>query len=192
MVRAVLDGRKTQACKTVNPQPIVRAGQGEVLPINMIAHCPYGKSGDFLWVRENFCTLSAEHMTAVKPNKGQGQIVRYQADDPFPDRSSEERGYRWRQAIHLPRWLSRIKLEVLDVRVERLHNFSDADCIAQGIIEVGPSESPFATPLFINPSDPNTYPSAKSAYKSLWEATNGHASWHTNPHVWVINFRRVA
>lgn len=113
MVRAILDGRKTQTRRVVKPQP-----QG------FDAHkmdwgCPYGQPGDLLWVRETVWIES------------DGTPV-YRADGEFLD-GWTQRGLRWRPSIHMPRWASRLTLRVTGVRVQRLQEISCADAACEGM-----------------------------------------------------------
>lgn len=84
---------------------------------------------------------------------------------------------RWRPSIHMPRWASRITLEVTGVRVERLQDISGPDCWAEGIECAG--------------WDSEKYGSVTHCYRDLWESINGPGSWEKNPWVWVVEFKRV-
>lgn len=102
---------------------------------------------------------------------------------------------RWRPSIHMPRWASRITLEIVNVRVERLQDISEADAISEGITTIWP-DGPRAD------GGPNHYtikvdycsynaPTATGVYAMLWDVINGPGSWAANPWVWVVEFRRV-
>lgn len=101
---------------------------------------------------------------------------------------------RWRPSIHMPRWASRITLEITGVRVERLNDISEADAIAEGIKPSSGNIKGWVCPLVdckagqlaIRVQDP------RSAYGGLWEIINGPGSWAANPWVWVVEFRRVS
>lgn len=80
----------------------------------------------------------------------------------------------------MPRWASRITLEIVAVRVERLNDISEADAAAEGI-----------EPMFLGDTDEMKRLGARVAFKSLWESINGAGSWEANPWVWVIEFRRT-
>lgn len=87
--------------------------------------------------------------------------------------ATEERGgLLWRQSMFIPRWASRITLEVVSVRVERLHDISEADAMAEGITH-------------------STMNNPRVEYQWLWESINGLGSWNANPWVWVIEFKVV-
>ena len=133
--------------------------------------CPYGVPGDRLWVRETWshdapdlATCRAAHEDVCN---GIGYGPYYRATEVAPDT------LRWRPAIYMPRWASRITLEVTGVRVEQLHDISEEDAKAEGI-ESGSVES------------------AVEKYAWLWGQINGAASWAANVWVWVISFRRLA
>lgn len=121
MVRAILDGRKTQTRRVVK----LRNGQymppSEKADINgwrqMLRNCPYGQPGDRLWVRET-------HFDAKRLNEGR---ILYRAD-------GDVSRFGWTPSIHMPRSASRITLEVTGVRVERLQDISEADAVAEGVV----------------------------------------------------------
>ncbi len=159
MVRAILDGRKTQTRRLATPQPDwINPDQhgntvAKIGPRAGIARhlCPYGRPGDLLWVRE---TWQAIHV-ATDCETGLGEDWRHSFDippaatdywtivfaaDPCHESSREERGFPWRPAIHMPRWASRITLRITDVRIERLQDITAADAAAEGVqIPVGGS-----------------------------------------------------
>ena len=93
---------------------------------------------------------------------------------------------KWRPSIFMPRWVSRITLEITDVRVERLQDISEADAIAEGV-EYLPDVGGWR--CYMNERGGYTY--AVTSYRSLWESINGPGSWAANPWVWVIGYRRV-
>lgn len=131
------------------------------------AGCPYGVPGDRLWVRESHWWFKDEHdpVTGYFPPKLTAHDVEYRADGEKPGRV-------WRPSIHMPRWASRITLEVTDVRVERLQSISTSDAWAEGI-----------------PSSPDVDPVHQ--YHDLWESINGAGSWDANPWVWAVSFKRI-
>ena len=140
--------------------------------------CPYGQPGDRLWVRE---TWAAPHAYDHLPPRMISQEARIHYT------ATEERGgLLWRPSIHMPRWVSRITLEITAVRVERLQDISEADALAEGIYK--PLGSQF---WHTNPSA-NILPgeTPQWAYRNLWESISGPCSWDANPWVWVVEFKR--
>lgn len=200
MVRAVLEGRKTQTRRLLKVQPqqsefepsilhfsgLTKKRQvigGKVIPkgeywsgsstIEEYAkQCPYGKTGDQLWVRETFCPIYAQ-----EPKYNGGKPIEY---DYF---STYKHGYRlgdvigikkkWTPSIFMPRDASRIQLEITNVSVEKVQSITYSDAIAEGVTyEKG-------------------YTDPRDAYRYLWESINGDDSWDANPWVWVIEFEVV-
>jgi hypothetical protein len=184
MVRALLAGRKTQTRRIVKPQPITLgdaysrshsddgAWLGEGCGNGRIP-CPYGQPGDRLWVREAWCKFPEDS------RDGNGAQTYYRADPSNTtaeaSRVMNRNGVKWRPSIHMPRSLSRITLEITDVRVERLQDISEADAEAEGF-ELG------SPPCIYNPT---------GWYRSLWEEINGAGSWGANPWVWAVSFKRL-
>ena len=170
MVRAILDGRKTQTRRAVKPQPLWVASPGvpfktmDADPKGTI-NCPYGQPGDRLWVRES-------HYMILQTHDGGAGAVEYRAD--YCDELAS--GIRWRPSIHMPRSASRITLEVVSVRVERLDEISEEDAKAEGYKSQSIMENPDAGRLW---------------FRDLWESINGPGSWAKNPFVWVVEFKRV-
>lgn len=194
MVRALLDGSKKQTRRVVKPQPDtahdgepywfiggyrvwgyrpapavpLRAG-GNPLP------CPYGQRGDRLWVRESFAHMYRDN---AQPEKRAPEDVAYMADNLTPDPYVYG---SWKPSIHMPRWASRITLEITSVRVERLQDISADDARAEGCPDRHiPGAEQASVDLL-----------AKLWYHDLWEQINGPDSWAANPWVWAIEFRRL-
>lgn len=180
MVRAILEGRKTQtrraATKNVRHPDLgnLYAPGALVLehePQHVIDRCcPYGQPGDRLWVREAW---GKAQIMNTKTGETRYQTV-YRADNPDYDGF----GVRWAPSIHMRREDSRILLEITAVRVERLNDISEADAVAEGVV----------IPVTIGMTDINAN---VAAYRDLWETINGPGSWAANPWVWVVEFRRV-
>ncbi len=152
----------------------------------------YGQPGDRLWVRETFQPLFAEGAEHGDNDwqTGRGYAVSYPATDgihEFVDADDNFTDRCW-PSIHMPRWASRITLEVTGVRVERLQEISEADAISEGIERSYDQWRDYRTDQAVN------YPSAATpieSYRTLWEQINGSGSWDTNPWVWVVEFKRV-
>lgn len=177
MIRAILDGRKTQTRYPVKPQP--RDGHeivnefGMWVPRYMTGlgpmiwtgdgdwKCPFGRRGDRLWVRETWAPT-------MDSNRGWNESS---PDGSWPIYAATDREWdvlRWRPSIHMPRWASRITLEITGVRAERLQSISEADKLAEGATP----DMPFGT---------------------VWRKlhTEPPHRWEDNPWVWAIDFRRV-
>lgn len=211
MVRALLDGSKTQTRRVVKDLPpwkiteIVASasGCGRWLPNGPAPSgrgmasghwrpCPYGQPGDRLWVRETWLEDPEDDGTwgYTQYMSCKGSPL---SDIPKRFQKAEHCIFRadwgghdvvWRPSIHMPRWASRILLEVVSVRVERLQDISEADARAEGA--PGYEEGVDAPP----PSDEHEW-SYSASYQRVWEAINGAGSWDANPWVWVVEFKRV-
>ncbi|WP_462182192.1 morphogenetic protein [Klebsiella variicola] len=210
MVRAILDGRKTQTRRIMAPQPADDIERG-IFPNpeaigwksslrhkhgSTTAHfCPYGKPGDRIWVRETFqgplfdYDLMDSYCKDPTPFE-KPEFCVYKADGvPAPEfyDADDELHCCWRPSIHMPRWASRILLEITDVRVERLNAISEEDARAEGIIDGG----------CLNCGEPepcgcaNPEPDATDAFAYLWQSIYGQENWNADPWVWVIEFKRV-
>lgn len=214
MVRAILDGRKTQTRRIVK-LPVIDKDIGCELSGSELAgsqrdalrHCPHGQPGERLWVRETF-SIGEDLGKDWEPWMEQGdRFVRTEGgheiycvpDDYFPPKNTPEKHHcedtpeHWREfgqipPIFMPRWASRITLEITGVRVERLNDISEADAVAEGIEPCGDF---FGAPSFRSYSDDETPCDALCSYESLWESIYGPGSWNANPWVWVIEFKRV-
>lgn len=192
MVRAILDGRKTQTRRVVKPKDLewMDVHQGLRESDNEVC-CPYGMTGDRLWVRETWAVgKSADTFAPSVLHPGtwlndKGGLW-YPADNTAPPAPISPRG-KTRVSIHMPRWASRILLEIVSVRVERLNDISEQDARAEGCSPGG------WQPSYSNPDNSNGDDSwsATDAFAELWESINGASSWQANPWVWVVEFRRV-
>lgn len=191
MVRAILEGRKTQTRRVVKPrkgEELDPTGIYVLHPGDLeVARCPYGRRGDRLWVRESFDPIKGQSDThpvigvdyrATHPNARPEYGERWQGGrDTYQWRMKDEHGMRrWKPSIHMPRWASRILLEIVSVRFERLNNISVSDCYAEGI----------EVPDFPDLRTPPVY-----TYRKLWESINGPGSWEANPWVWVVQFNVI-
>lgn len=205
MVRAILDGRKTQTRRAVKPQPNSVKNFGKLVPYRRAAPprempsatferpivCPYGVSGDRLWVREAHAIVPA---SAYRMSEGVHQIIN-------PDDSCEAAVYRegwerskpgkWRPSIHMPRWASRLTLEITDVRVERLNACSEADARAEGVFPAAVYGGEVKSWLPAEDRRERFYDTAVEAYAALWDAINGPKAWDENPWVWAVSFEVV-
>lgn len=154
MVRAILDGRKTQTRRPINPQPEAESGgwrwagrrgvarwSGDNPPAACALHhgllpeCPYGEAGNTLWVKERFALGRAvDDKSPAELSRSLAACVWYEADvaEDSNEESWANRG-RWRASIHMPRWASRLSLAIESVRVERLFAISQSDAQSEGV-----------------------------------------------------------
>lgn len=208
MIRALLDGRKSMTRRIVKPQPDlfetepgvpcqVRAwhdtnsvriwkgegwsGQGTGTGVLTNQSCPHGKPGDLLWVRE-------------RAHYGPDRVA-YSADNPALAHGEKVDGWGpARPSIHMPRWASRLTLELTDVRVERLQDMegqhpSESDAIAEGVNKIHHGDGAYYYSAFRNEPHPKNWCDPTDAFRELWEKLNGNGSWDLNPWVWVLSFK---
>lgn len=199
MVRATLDGRKTHIRRPIKPQPkIIHALYSDKsLETERIfkngdqrIHCPDGKIGERLWVRETWgiwkegelCSLSTfEYVDydqgSFKAKLEKGYELRYKADNATCN--------KWRPSIHMPRWASRITLEITNIRVERVQEITEEDAKAEGCRS---ADLASGRECFLN----EELGSYKLHFKSLWDSIYSKKfPWDSNPWVWVIEFKRI-
>jgi hypothetical protein len=188
MVRATMDDRKTKTRRVIKPQPEhvwgfgVRHGDPEYFSAHVRysgghqpdpwIHCPYGKPGDKLWVRETWGLWDTD------PEDGpENATIFWKATDLDIDHLKHQLRYQlWRPSIFMPRWASRITLEVTGVRVERLHEITPDEAYQEG---VGNNWQPESNQI--------------ATFSRLWDSLNAKRgySWESNPWVWVIEFKRI-
>lgn len=212
MVRAILEGRKTQTRRAVRHQPPDIAGlyfedrgglwwaympPGEPAAVDPY-RCPYGLPGDRLWVREQwrpwwdddlYCCIQYRDMSVRKPDIEDDATGYKFADDC--DKAPE---IKWKSPIFMPRWASRITLEITGIRVERVQEISEDDARAEGISEgCGNDVESCAMDncrLDIGCPAEMTY---RKGFREAWNTINAHRgfSWDANPWVWVIEFKEI-
>lgn len=201
MVRAILDGRKTQTRRPVK-FPILDRNLGCELAGNELAgelsagnylNSAFGKPGDRIWVRETFqgplfdYVLMDSYCKDPTPFE-KPEFCVYKADGvPAPEfyDADDELHCCWRPSIHMPRWASRILLEITDVRVERLNAISQEDAQAEGMELAG------WRPTYSDPDSGGEVMTPYDNFAELWSSIYGEESWNANPWVWVISFKRV-
>ena len=198
MVRAILDGRKTQTRRPVK-FPVHDKNLGCELAGNELAgelsagnylNSAFGKPGDRIWVRETW-------------NK-YGGLLTYRADHDWIDDMRKETvcTAKWVPSIHMPRWASRILLEITSVRVERLNAISEEDAQREGVHTEIWDQTVVARNYAVRdeffqfwsddiPHYVEMNQLYRSSFRSLWESIYGEESWKANPWVWVIEFKRV-
>lgn len=185
MVRAILEDRKTQTRRICKIDPL--DGFDNPNCAENLALCPYGVAGDRLWVREAW----ARESDLIAYDKG-GNPIFYRADHPTGLFHDSMEPMHWRPSIHMPRWASRITLEITKVRVERLQDISEEDAIAEGVGHNFVMNGGWPDYQHIDKSGhcTLTQDSAKMSYATLWDSINGKGAWDANPWVWVIEFKR--
>lgn len=200
MVRAILDGRKTQTRRIMKNQPAGDYPETPALIRNVgtgfqwhglygessIFNCPLGSIGERIWVRETYQgpLFDYEQMESYLEDSSKFEkpdFCVYRADgNPAPEFYDADDNLHcgWRPSIHMPRWASRITLEITDVRVERLNAISEEDAQAEGVqpacYEITPPEAAY-----------------RVSFGEVWRGIYGEESWVANPWVWVIEFKRV-
>ena len=184
MVRAILNGSKTQTRRVVKGfalellAPDNFTPEYVALPENGTS--PFGYAGDRLWVREAWRTVAGADDIAPRNLMNVESFTHYEADKSKPSGMG-----KLRPSMFMPRWASRINLEITGVRVERLADISKDDAMAEGIVLQPDGGFGLADTTHYNFCDP-TY-----SYASLWESINGAGSWDENPWVWCVEFRRI-
>lgn len=185
MVRAILDGRKTQTRRPIKWKQtrfteIGEREDGSKWPWSEDAEhacdfwhpCPFGAVGDRIWVRETWARYNIDQNS---------HDIAYRATTPadWPEEG------RWRPSIHMPRWASRILLEITDVRVERLNAISQEDAQAEGMELTG------WRPTYSDPDSGGEVMTPYDNFAELWSSIYGDESWKANGWVWVIELKRV-
>jgi hypothetical protein len=194
MVRAILDGRKTQTRRVVKPQPsdaAVVARNSAYLCVQepgddraRTVQCPYAP-GDLLWVREAW--RAAPEYDNTKPiDIPDDAMIDYAADSD--DCAGHFTWGRWRSPIHLPEHLARLpRLRITEVCVSRVQDISEADAIAEGVRRLGDWWAGEQHPV---KKVPKSRESAVAAFRDLWNSINAKRGfgWDANPWVWAITF----
>lgn len=207
MVRAILDGRKTQTRRVVRlvGADVVeeRDDTGTLWPWqpqhDEWIPCPYGVPGDQLWVREAHAIVprSAYWHDATIPHRVHVDDMGDEWSAVYRAGWERSRPGRWRPSIHMPRWASRITLEIVSVRVERLQDISESDARAEGVDWAAPH--PYGERWTDDDrEDPREvgYPPANASFardnlRRLWDSINGKGAWDSNPWVWVVEWKTI-
>jgi len=205
MIQTLLDGRKTQTRRAVKGtedfDDFIRDVDPDEGPFWRFSlsdggatqcaerDCPYGQPGDRLWVREAFIVghrmEGGESIYCDEDGRELPETVWYRADNEefcwTDDEGRRTETVPWKSPIFMPRWASRLTLEITEVRVERLHEITEADALAEGCdgdCPIGYIPAYQAGPL-------------RYHYSQVWVSINGPGSWDANPWVWAIEFRRL-
>lgn len=221
MVRAILDGRKTATRRALSARDLkeidyaVRLGECHALPAegdsmhpNDTSYyaelCRFGLPGDRLWVRETWLedpeddgSWAYTQYMGCKGSPLSDIPKRFQKPEHCIFRASwDGPALRWRPSIHMPRWASRILLEITDLRVERLQDGegetdSESRYVAEGIHRIHHGDGEHYYHPFKSEPGPGNWADPFDAWRELWVSINGADSWNTNPWVWVVEFKRV-
>jgi len=222
MVRAILADQKTQTRRLMKPQPDCfglehsatitphPSGSGEWLlqrwpkqerqmhnfgRCEVVKPCPYGATGDRLWVRESGWEPSIPSTRQLRDGADTWPKYSYDADGHTENDIDDFKRWDWkrRPSIHMPRWASRITLEITGVRVERLQDISEKDCWAEGIEQVMHDFDDVEMCHWANRLG-CCIEDARPLFAQLWStihAVDGPNGWTANPWVWVVQFERV-
>jgi hypothetical protein len=203
MVRALLAGTKTQTRRLVKYERAIGSGgrAGWYVPKypqkfltneQFVSHCcPYGQPGDRLWVRENGWERPERTPKMMREGADTWEPYYYDADGLSEQEAEDFKawGFKRRPSIHMPRWASRILLEVTEIRVQRLQQISEADAQAEGC-SCYVCDRPMDG---LSEADCHCFHRKANAtdYRDLWESINGEGSWDANPYVWAVSFTRI-
>ncbi|MBP2564503.1 hypothetical protein J2766_001062 [Agrobacterium tumefaciens] len=213
-VRGILDGRQTQLRRVVKLDSFSKSEyfgydfafrerscwHDYQLPDLITKKCPFGQVGDRLWGREAFITghplepCTQKLLTYDEGGNYMPEKVWYRAEDDLSEWLGED-GYvseniPWKSSTQMPRWASRILLEIVSVRVLRLKDMSEADALAEGIQKETKDGHLWKYGLD-GWSWKDWWLTAVGAFGYLWASINGQASWESNPWVWVVEVKRV-
>ncbi|HBQ0422419.1 hypothetical protein L3514_22135 [Klebsiella aerogenes] len=199
MVRAILDGRKTQTRRPVK-LPVHDKNLGCELAGNELAgelsagnylNSAFGKPGDRIWVRETFRVHSraTDVATLVYKASVRNSWTEQTHRVPVSVCNKPATPEKWTPSLQMPRWASRILLEITNIGVQRIHSISQNDAAREGLMRL-----PATGRYCINQGDQyfgGASHDAREVFSWLWQSIYGEESWNANPWVWVIEFKRV-
>jgi len=206
-VRAILEGRKTQTRRVIDPHkyniggwdmprtkedmeagyPFAENADGDF--VSVVDWCPYGRVGERLYVKERFAYWIGREAVAYS-DMCHKSIEDIEWEDEV-NISNIAEGGKWKSPMYMPRWASRITLEITDIRVERVQDITEEDAKAEGC-----DDTPYEQPW----DGPGTWEGVKfgwitrARYRTLWNSLNAKRgySWEKNPWVWAITFKVVS
>lgn len=202
MVQALLDGRKTMTRRVIKKLPnhwkesgVNMYGEFLFYPDNEFElenfeptfKCPYGEIGDLLYVRETY--LPRRDLTETDTDSRKRRYCYYKATTPgaaFDKNHFHDYSNRWKPSVHMPRWASRLTLEITNVKVERLLDITEEDARLEGVKQLT-NEPTYKN--YIKEDTPCG--TAKGSFKSLWQSINGKEGLESNPWVWVVEFKVI-
>jgi len=197
MVRAILDGRKTQTRRVIKPQPEIQEYMnkpslhwsqcGGRSLTEIASYCPYGQPGDRLWVRETWRkTFDVDDKDVMEYRAGGTRLIVGESIQHGEHRITSVLP-KWKPSIFMPRWASRIMLEIVNIRVERVQDISEEDAIAEGCNPYDHIKKEIVSRdneiIFSN--------AYQASYQLLWDSINAKRGygWDVNPWVWVVEFK---
>lgn len=201
MVRALLDGRKTQTRRIIKNSenhgcltgdcPHWDKKECEQSLIELAKECPLGQVGDLLYVRETFkCNGWATDVATIFYKASEKNSYTEVCEQFLVDnKKALAVSGKWIPSIHMPRWASRLTLKITDVRVERVQNISEEDAIAEGLKIMNEDNLYYSSIAPENEWPFNWDLNPIEAYRHLWNSINN--NWNENPYTWVINFEVI-
>lgn len=196
MVRSILEDRKTQTRRVMKTQYVNVAKLDPYTEEMLLRHCPYGQIGDRLWVKETWTGTWAQigndvHL-AYAADGSEG--CRGAPDSYVLPKAAARPGF-WVTPLFMPRWASRITLEITDMRAQRLQDITEEDAKAEGAAEICDlcGNSPEAEAHWACETDDDPEISHRAGFRRLWDTINGQRGhgWEVNDWVWVPTFKRV-
>ncbi len=183
MVRAIVAGTKTQTRSVVKGMALGLLSEPIGFSPDFVAHpendvCPYGQAGDRLWVRETWARDDEDGQLIYRADVGHD----LNADMWEQNRIEGAPRFRWRPSIFMPRWASRITLDIVDIGVERLQDISEIDAAAEGAPLAMEIDGSFGR---------HPMGTHREGFGLVWQQINGRESWLANPWVWVVEFAVV-
>ncbi len=178
MVRAILERRKTQTRRVIKPQPLSEISYRDYCAVvdGKKIFCPYGQPGDRLWVKETLHRFDIDLHSTMIGATYDADLTAVIGQGPQGSWCGRALGWPWKHdtlpSIHMPRWASRITLEITGVKVERLQDITVGDAINEGFGRYG------------FPID---------GFEMIWDRLNAKRGyvWDVNPWVWVIEFKKI-
>ena len=208
MVKAILDGKKTMTRHLVKFKDFttdsitplhIELAEGRYCLFNerngwLIGYpkCKFGEIGDRLWVRETWQEIGPDCLLTYKATYPSDLYAkRPELENVPPLAGLKERGYLWKSPMFMPRWASRILLEITDIRVERLQDISEQDCEKEGL-RILPASGRYV----VNPGDQHFGGASHDAvevFSWLWDSINAKKGypWSSNPWVWAIELKVI-
>ena len=195
MVRAILEGRKTQTRRVA--KPVKHPDLGNLYTPGALAMgrepqhvidraCPLGQPGDRIYVRETARSCRAYEVQGYPPSQWGNKPIWFEADGTPPGAETAW-ATKATPAIHLPMFAARIWLEVTGVRLELIQDISEADAIAEGVNRIAHGREGSYYSAIRNEQHPKNWIYPDDAFRELWESTGG--DWNANPMVWAIEFK---